>query len=885
MTEQDESLESQEELEAAEVDANTPAEEEQQDHAPNEDDVPEEADAEAGADESEEEEASSEPADADDADEGDGDADEADEELSDEDLEEEDDGEDSEEDAGEREDATADAEESGEDAADEDDPVESGDGSSEELDMDDVETDMDAYEEVDESALLDFTKVRPQIEAIVERNEADEARQLLEQISRFPDNTRHIEDNVWLYRLHGDLCNAAGDTERALESYRAAYSFDPRELALLRPFSKLLFEQAKVEEALRVFQSLLLYHKRKLDLNNLVSVYRYMGGCYEQLERPDKARASYEKALEQSSQDPQALDGLLRVVADAGDSQEIVKVRQRLIRSLEDPSARSSAMVALGDDWVEHFNDPARGLDTYEQALNEDPNNRRAVERIAAVATESEDWRRVSRSYFTLSRMADDTEEEADWLIKASLIARDQLWEPEKALTGFKRALSLDPTRLDAFKIVTSILVDSKEWEELKGAYINLIAALKKSGSEDTNLLVVLWQNLGELYHTHLENKKEAVVAFDQASRLMPRNVEMHEKITGLTEKDGEFLDMALEHLAALRVLQPGDYNVLDRIGRVYLRKKEIDHAYCVFRSLDYLGAPLDDKAKGFVGRFQKPIYKAPKQALTFELMQRYIFSNELDSAISKVFTLIKPPLAEWAGQTRSKYGLRRRDRIKLDEPLTFNNIYRSVGDLLQYPNLPELWRKPEQDGLINGALVPDGMIVGDEMLGSGREKHVAFVIGKQLFLFLAPFYLAAIRHSDLPAYFMLAMNLSFPDRYNVPLQGDMQSAHKMMGKAIRGEQFARLQKAVQVVMANQEGSDFQVVGQFVTRWTEAVEDSANRAGFIFCDDLKVCEDYLNAEAQQISRRSVSDRMRSLAEFSMSDEYVELRSILGINVA
>ena len=75
MTEQDESLESQEELEAAEVDANAPTEEEQQDHAPNEDDVPEEADAEAGADESEEEEASSEPADADDADEGDGDLD------------------------------------------------------------------------------------------------------------------------------------------------------------------------------------------------------------------------------------------------------------------------------------------------------------------------------------------------------------------------------------------------------------------------------------------------------------------------------------------------------------------------------------------------------------------------------------------------------------------------------------------------------------------------------------------------------------------------------------------------------------------------------------------------------------------------------------------
>ncbi|CAN0571863.1 unnamed protein product, partial [Laminaria digitata] len=225
------------------------------------------------------------------------------------------------------------------------------------------------------------------------------------------------------------------------------------------------------------------------------------------------------------------------------------------------------------------------------------------------------------------------------------------------------------------------------------------------------------------------------------------------------------------------------------------------------------------------------------------------------------------------------------RARIKLDEQLTFNTIYRSIGGLLQYPNLPELWRKPEQPGLINGALVPDGMIVGDEMLGSGREKHVAFVIGKQLFLFLAPFYLAAIRHSDLYAFFMLAMNLSFPDKYPIDLQGELGSAHKAMSKAIRGEQYARLQKAIQVVMANYESADMSHARQITSRWQEAVEDSANRAGFIFCDDLQVCEDYLNNEPQKTSGRTVADRMRALAEFSMSDEYVELRSILGINVA
>lgn len=734
------------------------------------------------------------------------------------------------------------------------------------------------YEEVDEAALIDFAEIRPQIEAVIERDELDNARQFLEQLSRFPDTTRHVPDNVWLYRVLGDLQRAAGDVAAALESYRAAFSFDPRELALLRPFAAALVEQGEADEALRVLQSMLLYHKRKLGDAELVELYHQMGAAYERLGKLDKARGAYEKALEQRQQDATALAGLLRVVSSEGEPRELIKVRQRMIRSLDEPSARSMAMVALGDDWVERFNDPLRALDTYEQAFNEHPDNRAALERIGAVATEIEDWRRVTRSYFTLSRLCDDPEEEADWLIKASLIARDRLWEPEKALAGFRRALELDPSRLEAFKIVTSILVDNEDWVELKNAYVQLLAALKQREDADPKLLVVLWQKLGELYHTHLQNTGEAILAFNEASRLLPRNVELHERIAALSEKEADHLDMALAHLRALRMLQPGETSTLDRIGRVYLRKKEVDHAYCVFRALDYMGAALDDKASGFVERFQKPIYRAPRQPLTIELMRRYIFSEHLDRNISKVFTVVKPVMAEWAGQTRSKYGLRRRDRIKIEEQLTFNNIYRSIGGLFQYPNLPELWRKSEQRGLINGALVPDGLIVGDDLLGSGREKHIAFVVGKQLFMFLAPFYLAAIRPTDLQAVFMLARMLAFPNRFSFDLQGDLQSAYKTLSKGVRGEQLEKLRNAMSKVLAEDENPN-------VNLWLEAVEDSANRAGFIFCDDLKVCEDYLNDEAQRISQRPVRDRMQSLTEFSLSDEYVELRSILGIAVA
>lgn len=739
---------------------------------------------------------------------------------------------------------------------------------------DDSQTD----DEDEGDSLLDFAKVRPQVMAVVERNEYWEALQILEQISRFPDTTRHVPDNVWIYSMIGDLAHRTGDDDRGLEAYQTAYGYDPRELSMLSPYAGLLLANDRAKDALRVLQSVLLYHKRGMDDQALLTLYVQMGSCYEEIQKLDKARISYEKALELVPGEMNALEGLLRVITLKDNPSELIEVRQRIIRSLTGAPARSKAMIALGDDFTSRLNDPQRALDMYEQAFNEDPDNRTAVERIARLAREQEDWRRVSRAYFTLSRMTETPEEEAEWLIKASLIARDQLWEPEKALGGFQRALDLDPTRLDAFKIVTSILVDTKDWEGLKQAYIGLIAALQRQATPDNNLLVVLWQNLGELYLTHLEDKREALIAFDRASQLLPQSAELHEKVAGLAEKEPEFYDNAIVHLKALRILNPNEDALLDRIGRVYLRKKEVDQAYCIFRALAYRGAVLDDKAAAFVERFHKPIYRAPKQPLTMELMQRYIFHPKLNTHVSRIFDAIKNPMADWAGQTRQKYGLGKRDRIKIDEQLTFNNIYRSIGELLQYPALPQVWRKTDQSGLINGALVPDGMIVGDDLLSSGREKNVAFVVGKQLFMFLSSFYLVAIRPTDLQAYYMLSKMLAFPDKFEMQLNSDMASAYKALQKGVTNNNQDRLRASITQLTQNGQDAD-------IDSWREAVEDSANRAGFIFCDDLKTCEEYLSNEAQRISKRTVQDRMSVLTEFAISEEYVELRSILGINVA
>lgn len=730
---------------------------------------------------------------------------------------------------------------------------------------------------VDTENVVVFTQLKADISALIESGDIDAAIGHLQQAEEQPDSARYLDENIWLYQKTGELCAAFDREEDALNAYERAFALDPRNLDVLEPYARLLLRENEAGAAAEVLRALLVHHKNELDVTQLAWVYRSLGVHYEGIEALEKARHAYEKSLLHDAEDPRALTGLLRVVGAVGEPGDVIEVRRKLIKSLDDATARSMALVAMGDDWKKTFNDAWRALDTYEEALEENPTNTRALESIATVAREIGDWRRLSRAYFTLHRLAETPQDKANWLIESSTVARQELWEPEKALAGFRKALELDPTRLDAFKVVTALLVDSKDWEGLEIAYLQLIAANQDLEEPDEKLLTVLWQKLGDLYLHHLERPGEALTAYDQASELAPRSFELHQNVVDLAEGQAEFADIALEHLHAMNELDPTQIETYKRIGRVLLRRKEVDAAFLYLRTYQFLGGELADKAETFVGRLKSPMVKVPARELSMDLLKRFVFSTKMPGDISRVFGTIKPALTEWVGESRSKYGLKRRDRVKLRDPLAFNNLYQQIGASLGYSDLPELWRKSDQPGLINGALVPEGMIVGDELLGSGREKHIAFSVGKQLFLFLAPFYLAAIRPlSDLQTFFLLATVLVKPEM-DFDKDDASKQVIKQLKKNVRGDDLGRLDHAVSKVLATQGDID-------VSTWVESVEDTANRVGFIYCDDLEVARDYLQSEPQQFSARSVDERMQSLAAYAVSPRYRTLRRELNLSV-
>ena len=69
-----------------------------------------------------------------------------------------------------------------------------------------------------------------------------------------------------------------------------------------------------------------------------------------------------------------------------------------------------------------------------------------------------------------------------------------------------------------------------------------------------------------------------------------------------------------------------------------------------------------------------------------------------------------------------------------------------------------------------------------------------------------------------------------------------------------------------------------------VSRWLEGLDHTANRLGFLVCNDLSEAVQTIRNEMVIISRASVADRIQELILFSISDEYFVLRKGLGISI-
>jgi hypothetical protein len=232
------------------------------------------------------------------------------------------------------------------------------------------------------------------------------------------------------------------------------------------------------------------------------------------------------------------------------------------------------------------------------------------------------------------------------------------------------------------------------------------------------------------------------------------------------------------------------------------------------------------------------------------------------------------------------QFGLKRKDKRDLaTDQAVFSKVFNYVTQVLNI-SPPEVYFRPEQQGgmqLANtrekSVLIPS-LVVGAELLQGRGDKELAFPLAAYLTKLRPEHYLRLTiqTNTELGIAFLAAIKLVQPNFPVPPNQAPTVEQYLQAMRAyVRPEWHEQLALVVQRFI--------QTKGQIdLARWSQAVDLTAHRAGFLISNDLALSARFIQMEPAVVGGMSAKDKIKELVLYSISEEYFDLRQHLGITI-
>ena len=249
----------------------------------------------------------------------------------------------------------------------------------------------------------------------------------------------------------------------------------------------------------------------------------------EQIGAPDRAMASYETVLQIDPEHAAALEALAHLRETSGDADKALEAIEALADKATTPEAKAEQFLRAAK-LLEERGDRDGAIDRYKLALDANPQDRTASAALRAAYAARGDANAALELIDKEIDQTDGDRAKAKLAAEAATLALEQLKDEEKAKTAADRAVSFDPTNLEALRILGDLAFEDKRHLEAAKHY------------------------------EQLANRADALDK-EQASRILVRYVDALSQ-SGSTEK-------ALAPMDTLLRIAPDDHEALQRVAQV----------------------------------------------------------------------------------------------------------------------------------------------------------------------------------------------------------------------------------------------------------------------------------------------------------------------------
>jgi len=714
---------------------------------------------------------------------------------------------------------------------------------------------------------------------------------VLEMLVRKTDRRANKELHVLFYRL-AKAADRLDDQEKALKCYRQAYELDPTHLPTLVDRADLLYRRQQWDEAFKLYQTVMVQHRESQSEAQTVEIFHRIGTIKMKVGERAKSINMFEKALEINPGHRATLEALAALHAEGREWEQVIKQKRALLShsdSLEEKLGIHEEIIGIYKD---NLNNPQKAIAAYLEALELKPDARNLLVDVLELLHETKQWKKAVEILMRLANL-ETGRAKAKYLETAGIITNTELHSPDEAVEMFNQALDEYPDHLKPFERIDKIMTAKKDWTNQQRNYRKMIKRLGQEveGAEKKAMQLALWHGLGEIYRSRLKMYREAAEAFEVCVHLEPDNLGRHQILAELYQVQGpECYEKAIREYRLLisRAKDPKDMvTSLKTLRRLYAELGKYDQVWCVASTLSFL-KQADAEEMRFFEQYRGKGLARVKSRLTEENWQKHLFHANEDRFISLVLANISQTVIAIRAHEHREYGIKRKDRRDLaTDQLMLSRVFVYASQVLGV-SMPELYLRQDWAGDMEFVSAREkqqlcpALIVGTGMLQGRQEKELAYALGKRLTLLRADHVMRWPRIvpqvSELKAFFLAALKLV---QSKVPVKPDMQQAVaervELLRRFLPPQQMETLAEVVRRFFESKSEADLH-------KWATAVDHTSTRAGFLLCNDLEVAVQQILSEPIAVGSADPKDKVRDLIQWSVSEEYFELRSHLGLAI-
>lgn len=361
---------------------------------------------------------------------------------------------------------------------------------------------------------------------------------------KFDDLLQLLESRVSALQLHGvELAEALvdigmlyysvhGDVQVACRRYIEALQVMPEHPRAV----SLLEELIGVEHVqLEIARALLPVYEARNQLSSLgdaleillkwaepeerVDLLRRLEKIYGELGEVERSFVTLRRLFRLVPNERGVRQRLEQIAGQLNDWVPVVSLYSDIIDSISEGEYRQELMRAAASIYRLQLGDRQTAQGLYRKVLEERPDDWPSLAALQEMAIEEEDWTGLLAIYEVRKKLEPDLSGRISVMFDIARVSREHLNDPGRASAIVEEIIRLDPTNMDALRLLDELYTQQERWEDLLGSLEQMYSMATEPGVQ-----VELLLRMAELLEQKLNDRAGMVAKLEQALALDPEN-------------------------------------------------------------------------------------------------------------------------------------------------------------------------------------------------------------------------------------------------------------------------------------------------------------------------------------------------------------------------